>query len=66
MGNKTITITKVEFLNAVSKAVVNYENKMKKLTDDYPSAMTLQNIIFGSEIEKVLFNKTEDESKGEE
>ena len=66
MENKTITITKVEFLNAVTKAVVNYENEMKKLTDDYPAAMTLQNMIFGSEIEKVLFNKTEDESKGEE
>lgn len=66
MENKTITITKVEFLEAVTKALVNYEDKVKKLTDDYPEEMTLQNMIFGSEITKVLFDETEDESKGEE
>ena len=66
MDNKTITITKEEFTGAIAKAVGIFENRIKKVAGECPAALTLQNMIFGAEVTKVLFGENEDESKGEE
>lgn len=67
MKNKTITITEEQFARAVAEACQNFDTAMDKIAE-VPSAtvaMSLQNMIFGIEIKKVLFG-TKAENKGEE
>ena len=69
MENKTITITEEAFCDAIAEAIVRFEAGMDSV-DDMPSiskaAMTMQNMMFGVEIKRVLFDKTQCENKGEE
>ena len=68
MENKTITITKEQFGDAIAKACENFEKKAEKAgvsASPKMTAMLLQNLMFGIEISEVLFG-TENENKGEE
>ena len=69
MENKTITITEEQFAVAIAEAIVRFEAGMDSV-GDMPSisktAMTMQNMMFGVEIKRVLFDKTQCENKGEE
>ena len=68
MANKTITITEEQFTAAIADACGNFETAMNAVDDCFSptrAAMMLQNMLFGAEIQKVLFG-TKDENKGEE
>lgn len=68
MANKTITITEEQLAVAIADACENFDMAMNAVDDCFSStraAMMLQNMMFGLEIKKVLF-ETKDENKGEE
>lgn len=62
---KVITITREQFRDAISKATDNW-NSIGKETRNYDACksmlMTLQNIMFGSLLEEVLFEDKEEEN----
>ena len=65
MGNKTITITEEQFAKAIADACVKFDREFEKASDgtsSIPGIIVFQNMMFGLELKKVLF----DENKGEE
>ena len=67
MNEKTITITKEQFAEAVSEASDKFMAIGQDANDRNPmtlAIMGMQNMMFGSLIARVLFGEEENESEG--
>lgn len=64
MSEKTITITEKEFQKAVMKADEKWQSIGEETGNNDPMKrmmMSMHNVLFGTLIENVLFNESEDE-----